>query len=280
VWVAHRGSSSRGQRPPAVSGRYQQALDLAMGGGTDTHAVAPRRFEILRTIDHPERIPEIIKVVTDAYVDSPMFSQPFTPAHVREGLDIFNAWRIKNAGSSSEFWLDADGHVEGHVMLMNKTEAPPPKPEELAELLAIPQRFGDDVMERWKFAVGVFSQQATEAASRLDKVECLWNLQMLAVREDRRGCGVGTGVLRQLIADRIEALAGAGKTIRVTLMSQMEQNLTLYKRLGFDVVFEGKIAGGSEFSDINIPNWVMSKLFCGAPACVQNSEEFLHQSSM
>ena len=64
---------------------------------------------------------------------------------------------------------------------------------------------------------------------------------MFAVRPESQGKGVGGGVMRQLFAERLQPLAATGATVRVSLMSQMERNLSLYLRQGFVVIDDERL---------------------------------------
>lgn len=64
--------------------------------------------------------------------------------------------------------------------------------------------------------------------------------------------------MRQLFAERLEPLAATGATVRVSLMSQMERNLSLYLRQGFVVIDDERLTS-EEDETMDIPNWVMIK---------------------
>lgn len=58
-----------------------------------------------------------------------------------------------------------------------------------------------------------------------------WHVHMMAVREDRQGGGVGSGVLAAALSD-------CDASIPVALTTHLEKNVVFYRRAGFDVVFE------------------------------------------
>ena len=103
------------------------------------------------------------------------------------------------------------------------------------------------------------------ALEKQPAVDHEYTFSMFAVRPECQGKGIGTGVLRQLFAERLEPLAGTGATIRVTLMSQIEQNLTLYRRLGFREVAATRVVSDEDVA-MDIPNWVMVKMYPVAPS--------------
>merc|ERR1719215_446613 len=180
---------------------------------------------------------------------------------VRRGLDWQNARRIASSGQYSEFWLDADGRVEGHIVLR-----PPMLPEEepteaeqeqdkAKEDTQVQALFGSECWQRRKFAVRVFRTQAARALQELPAVDQKWSLTMLAVRADCRGRGIGAALVRQLLDERVEPLAASGKSVRVDLLSQMERSLPLYLRLGFKFVDQTRLVAKSEWGDMDVPNW-------------------------
>ena len=77
------------------------------------------RYQLLKTADHPEHIPAIVALVTDCYINSPIFEY-ILGNEVRKGLDWMNHRRLADAGEDSVFWLDEQGSVQVCLYLVHR----------------------------------------------------------------------------------------------------------------------------------------------------------------
>jgi len=114
---------------------------------------------------------------------------------------------------------------------------------------------------RYQVAISEFYKFIGKHAQGLPAADQTWKLSLFAVRADCQGRGIGAAVMRQLFAERVEPLQARGISVRIDLMSQMERNLTFYRRVGFEETEFTRIQAKSEWGDVDIPNWAMSKTY-------------------
>lgn len=232
-------------------------FDRAMSGKS--------RVEFLKTLDHPDRVDEIIALVTDAYAVSPVFLYMFGEDGVRRGLDALNAQRLEEAGPNSLFWLDASGRVEGHLVLK------PPGPDGPSAMNKTGAAAGEETLlddasaRRRRLVFEAFMGHRNVVFETFPPVDQTWGLSMVALHAECMGLGIGSRAMRQVLAEHVEPLAASGSSIRVNCMSQMERNLAFYQRLGFDDVGNTRLRHDSDPS-MDVPNWILSKVYPGAGA--------------
>ena len=82
---------------------------------------------LLRTIDHPDRLDEIAALLTEGFLNNPLYVYVYGEdvASRRRGLAYLNKRRVQLMGERSTFWMGQDGSVQGHVCLMS-ADSPPP----------------------------------------------------------------------------------------------------------------------------------------------------------
>lgn len=226
-------------------------------------AQKPRRFQLLKTLEHPERVSEIVGLVTGCYAESPMFCYMFGE-EVRRGLDWMNKRRLAEAGQHSVFWLDTEGHVEGHLIfkpiLPDTSTAAEKERKAAANEAETVAAMGMECWRRTGLAQKAFYGSVNCAMQKETVADHEWGIAMFAVRPACQGMGIGTAVLSQLFADQLEPLAAAGGSVRVELKSQMQRNVAFYQRLGFKTVLHSRLVSPDD-EGMNIPNWIMVRYF-------------------
>lgn len=211
--------------------------------------------QLHRTVDNPDRQDEILELLADCYCDSPAWLYIFGGdlAEARRGLLFVGRARLRGAGKWSEFWVDDAGRVEGHIVLGPAHEVNTKPRDAISDLLFFPLYFGVAATARLLLLMRGF--EAGEHHLRLE--ENPWLLAQFAVRSDRQGRGIGSGMLRAMLAERVAAIQG-----RCILASQEAKNLTLYERCGFHYLSrEPMRATSGWFGDMDVPCWLMEQDF-------------------
>ena len=230
-----------------------------------------RHFEFLSTAAHPERLEEIVALLTQCYAASPLFVHMFQEEHVREALQIKNRCRLSIAAQNGQswFWLDEDGiAVEGHLVIqqaVTPTEAQAIEQQRLRQLQSRDLRslLGDAAAFREEVTVRAIISRKAECLAQLPPVDHDFSFNMFAVRPESQGRGVGSSAMRQALQQLVvEPFATGEARVRVTLMSQMMRNVALYQRIGFDTIDQQSLTS-KEDETMNIPNVVMVRHFGG-----------------
>ena len=183
---------------------------------------------MLRTVEHPERTKEIVEVLVGGFMVSPLwvYVEP-NESRRRAVLMHINRMRILVWGARSEFWLGADGLVEGHMVCSKR---PATSTEHRWCTLAI------QILLFWlRFGTGVFRRTCAALARSSDVQRSAfgdgrddWTIEAFVVRPEARGNGVGSSVLGAVLAQRV--LCAPGR--RVHLLCQ-DRARRLYLRHGF-----------------------------------------------
>lgn len=171
-----------------------------------------------------------------AFVDEPVFvaTLPDRSARIRLCPPVFTA-NVRHACRYGEAMAVGTPDEE---LLGVAYWAPRPEPEltadEVEELgYAALQREWGPVLER----LGEFEAEAVRSLADIPEP---WRyLGAIGVDPDHQGCGLGSLLLRRILADA----AAAG--VEVGLMTDRRENLSFYERAGFTLAAEGAIAGSS-----------------------------------
>ena len=217
----------------------------------ESHAIPPTLHS---TREHPEHLDAVVEVLVEANMHHPMWRYLVPDERVRANrLRFFNRVRLRLLGERSEFWLDNDGRVAGHVVFAQGSNMAP----SLCTLiklgfLEIPFRFG--LRAFWRFYALMNAFAATEhEILKPPGAEAFsdWTLEAFAVRSDLRGLGMGGRMLRWLIETRARP-SGA----RVVLLTQDEGPRRLYLRVGF-VDIGARPHPMLISKSLCMPNWAM-----------------------
>jgi len=208
--------------------------------------------KLLKTADHPEHADEVAELLTDAFLQNPIWKYVLEGdgETCRQSLLCINRSRLFLIGQSSEFWLDEDGRVQGHIALSGQSRMTPNMLDLMrAGLLTLPFRIGLGPFRRFMQIVDEFKTKEEQVYGK--EHDPYWTLEAFALRSDCRGKGMGSGVLKHLLEER----ASKASAKQVVLFTQEEANVSLYSRLNFHVVDSGQLEAG------NIANWVMEYRF-------------------
>ena len=116
-----------------------------------------------------------------------------------------------------------------------------------AGILAAPFRLGFQGARRLLEATGEIDRQRDRALGN----QPIWYLNNMAVREKLRGQGVGGRMLNE----PLRALAEQDPEAVAALATQRSENVTFYRRLGFEVISDETIGTGAD----SFRNWIMRR---------------------
>jgi ribosomal protein S18 acetylase RimI-like enzyme len=151
----------------------------------------------------------------------------FPDAELRERfVNDFAKCRIALLGENSEFWLDKEGKVQGHVSLARVGAGTTEEDRNASGFPNLADKYGDDIMRRFFKALDNCDEEEAAAGEHFDDD---YHLGAFAIGPSARGKGIGTRLLSELIARRV-------KGSRVWLMVLEVPARRLYERLGFKVV--------------------------------------------
>jgi GNAT superfamily N-acetyltransferase len=190
----------------------------------------------LRTTVQPlavESLPAIVEVLSDAFAGYPTMRYVLghvTPS-VRGDLEALMTFLATARFLRREPVLGAlRGQDLVGVALVSDPDGPP-SPELLSRVRETTwARLGTAARRRYE-AFGAAAASVTPARPRL-------NLNMLAVRADHRGGGVGRALV-DAVQDRARAHATAEGT---SLTTEDPANVPLYRRMGFEVCGEARVS--------------------------------------
>ena len=114
-----------------------------------------------------------------------------------------------------------------------------------AGILAAPVRLGAGGTRRLLEVTSEIDRQR----DRLLADGPFWYLNNMAVREELRGTGIGTNLLREQLAGLTETAPAAP----AALTTQRPENVTFYRRLGFEIASEDIVGRGPG----SFTNWTM-----------------------
>ena len=96
----------------AAAGLATQSQCAVAAPAPEDAAGLPKRLGMLQTVHHPERVDEIVSLVTDCYAADPACAYIWED-QASKGLDMMTRFRLEAAGEHSLFWLDDKDRVQG-----------------------------------------------------------------------------------------------------------------------------------------------------------------------
>ena len=181
------------------------------------------------------RAGEVIAVLCDGFADYPIMryvlgDEGDYPARLRTLIGFFAGNRFLR--NDAIIGVSVDGELRGVALCSLPDRVSPPEMDQLRE-------------RTWA-ALGL------EARARYDRCVEVWtplgvaepnvHLNMLAVPPRHQGQGLGRALL-----DRVHALSRErGDSCGVTLTTEVEANVDLYRHMGYEVVERGAIEPGLE----------------------------------
>ncbi len=195
-------------------------------------------FEI-EQIQHSE-IGEVAEVLTDAFYTNPAYSAIFKDKNqLREGLLwLFRTSLLMNNRKQPLTMVvkeKSSGKIVGTYSLI-----PPEGVKESVSIyfqIGIPRfisKFGLNTLMRM---LSLDTKNKELLAESLGNREHYY-LSMVVVREEYRGCGIGSLMVRHAIG----RLAASGSACRLLgLTTQLPENVLFYSRLGFERLGEGYV---------------------------------------
>lgn len=150
-------------------------------------------------------------------------------ARVGEGFCIASGGRLDAMG----FWHAPNTREPGLLALVQDG------------LLAAPFRLGWSGVERMLEVSGRVEELRRAALG----VRGAWYLHNMVVREELRGTGIGSALLRAQLDD----VLGREPRHAAVLATQRPENVVFYRRLGFEVASEVQIGAGPQ----RFVNWMM-----------------------
>jgi GNAT superfamily N-acetyltransferase len=190
---------------------------------------------ITTLLDGPARADDVIGVLCDAFADYPIMRYVLGDggdyrARLRTLIGFFAGARFLR--QDAIIGVSVDGELRGVALCSLPDRVPPPEMDQLRE-------------RTWA-ALGA------EAHARYDRCVEVWtplgvaepnvHLNMLAVPPRHQGQGLARPLL-----DRVHALSRERDDSRgVTLTTEVESNVELYRHVGYEVVGRGTIAPGVE----------------------------------
>lgn len=212
---------------------------------------------LLRTVDHPEYLEEIAALLTEGFMDNPVYTSLAVDEDFRRKVLMYiNKARLSLLGSRSEFWLDETGtRVQGHVVVSHESGMSPSLLTLIkAGLLSVPFRFGIGVFLCFNSIMDQFKANQARVLGAPD----YFTLEAFVIEAQSRGKGLGSQMLTELLAKRLQ------KGQRIVLMTQEDRNVKLYEKHGFVVLDSTPLqvkAPTSSGNIVAIPNWIMQKEF-------------------
>ena len=190
---------------------------------------------ITTLLDGPTRADDVIAVVCDAFADYPIMQYVLGEggdygSRLRTLIGFFAGARFLR--KDAILGVSMDGELRGVALCSLPDRVAPPEMDQLRE-------------QTWA-ALGA------EARARYDRCVEVWtplgvaepnvHLNMLAVPPRYQGQGLG-----RVLLDRVHALSREREDSRgVTLTTEVESNVELYRHVGYEVVGGGTIAPGLE----------------------------------
>lgn len=211
--------------------------------------------QIVRTATYAVRILEprdinaVAEMLADVFADNPAYRQIYRPQDTIPGLRwMFERNLLLNQRHGTVRVIchpAAPGQIIGTFSLI------PPDSDEPSVIdyiklgvLGMPFRFGPTALVRM-FSLMNQNQQKISAAVK--GTRC-WYLGLVAVSRPHRNQGIATGALTQ-------AFAELDRPGRVVLSTQLESNVRMYSRLGFQILAENHMGYGQNV----VRNWVMCR---------------------
>ncbi|WP_158277371.1 GNAT family N-acetyltransferase [Opitutus sp. ER46] len=215
-------------------------------GGTGKFTVRP--FE-MRDLD------PVADLLVEVFWDNPVYRQIFGPKDTMRGLRwVFRREVLLNLryGEVKVICLPGEtGQVIGTFSLTPPDAAAPSVFDYVRlGILGMPFRFGPAALVRM---LSLMKQNERTIATAMQGVRC-WYLGLVAVSPRHRNQRIASGSLAQ-------AFAALGPSSEVVLSTQLESNVRLYTRLGFQVVAEPPLGWRHD----KVRNWVMYRNATSAP---------------
>ena len=173
-------------------------------------------------------------VLAAAFMDEPLLLATFPDLDRREAyFQQRFAAVTRLACQVGEAWAVGSTHGEvAGVALWFREPSLPPTPELKAALGFPDDPIGDETM-------GQVMAMVARAEAGLGEMPPVWReLAMLAIAPDRQGAGLGSVLVRHVLADA----AAAGEV--VGLVTTRAVNVPFYERAGLDLVWQGTSEDG------------------------------------
>jgi GNAT superfamily N-acetyltransferase len=194
-------------------------------------------------IDGPSRADDVITVLCDGFADYPIMRYVLGDAgdyaarlHVLIGFFAGNRFLRNDAIISAS----VDGELRGVALCSLPDRVSPPEMDQLRERTWA--TLGPDARIRYDRCVEVWTP--------LGVAEPNVHLNMIAVPPHYQGQGLGRALLDQVHALSLERDDSRG----VTLTTEVESNVELYRHVGYEVVGRGTIAPGVETWEMYRPD--------------------------
>jgi GNAT superfamily N-acetyltransferase len=189
---------------------------------------------ITTLLDGP-RADDVIGVLCDAFADYPIMQYVLGEggdygARLRTLIGFFAGARFLR--QDAIIGVSVDGELRGVALCSLPDQVPPPEMDQLRERTWA--ALGADARARYDRCVEVWTP--------LGVAEPNVHLNMLAVPTKHQGQGLARALL-----DRVHALSRERDDSRgVTLTTEVESNVELYRHVGYRIVGQGTIAPGLE----------------------------------
>ena len=186
-------------------------------------------------LDGPARADDVIDVLCDGFADYPIMryvlgSEGDYAARLRTLIGFFAGNRFLR--NDAIIGVSVDGELRGVALCSLPDRVSPPEMDQLRERTWA--ALGPEARARYDRCVEVWT--------RLGVAEPNVHLNMIAVPPRHQGQGVGRALL-----DRVHALSRErADSHGVTLTTEVESNVELYRHVGYEVVGGGTIAPGLE----------------------------------
>ena len=182
----------------------------------------------------PERVEDVIDVMTDAFLDYPLMPWVVAPAgegaiRIRRLVSFFIKRRVLKGGPMFGV-VDGDALVAAAALTLPVEPAPPPGITALE--IDVWRELGERPRQRYqayadatgKFFLGLGPHH---------------HLNMIGVRSSHKGQGLARPLLDavQRLSDTDPASTG------VSLTTELERNLTLYQHFGYSVIAQNDVPG-------------------------------------
>ena len=186
-------------------------------------------------LDGPARAGDVIDVLCDGFADYPIMryvlgSEGDYAARLRTLIGFFAGNRFLR--NDAIIGVSVEGELRGVALCSLPDRVSPPEMDQLRERTWA--ALGPEARARYDRCVEVWTP--------LGVAEPNVHLNMLAVPSRFQGQGLGRALL-----DRVHALSLEREDSRgVTLTTEVESNVALYRHVGYEVVGQGTIAPGLE----------------------------------
>jgi len=256
--------------PPKLLKRGSEEMNQTFQELTTESPVTAPPVTLLKTINHPEHHEAIAELLTEAFDDHPLYTYVFQETQPKKQLYWLNVRRLKLLGERSEFWLDENQKVAGHVTFAPGNNMSP----SLFTLISLgflkfPFLFGFDAFNRFNSCMDAMGALEKKLFGSFGESpgDNYWTLEAFAVRKDLRGKGLGGRVLDFLIQDR---LVKKGDGSRVVLLTQEQKTHDLYEKKGFTDI-NGKKHSLQVEESFRIDNWAMELQVEGSDSNVKTA---------